>query len=253
MRVSVRLRSSAPIYYLFSRQPKYRNLRFRAGFTEVVIEGFPRSGNSWLFNVVQFLYPDLHIAHHMHSIVPIQMALRNRLPAYCLIRNPLDSIASFAAFISENGPRRKDSEHFERNIGQSIQQYLAFHSKLLGVFQSDRRNGIRLVQFDRIFSDRGVSAEEVDKVLMCLASDFGQSDHFAGLENLMKEVKKRHEDYNAAHGIDLLQSVLPNAKKQELRLIVRNTIERSPALFAKFECATQLFSSLTANELHSNK
>jgi len=63
--------------------------------SELVIEGFPRSGNT--FAVVAFQSAqkrNVKIAHHLHVPAQIIRAVNMNIPALVLIRNPSDSIAS---------------------------------------------------------------------------------------------------------------------------------------------------------------
>ena len=63
--------------------------------TEIVIEGYPRSGNT--FAVVAFrLAQDrkIEIAHHLHAAAQIKRAARLDVPAIVLIREPSEAILS---------------------------------------------------------------------------------------------------------------------------------------------------------------
>lgn len=63
--------------------------------TQLVIEGFPRSGNS--FSVFAFSNAgagNLSIAHHVHSPSQIISAAKFHLPAILLIRPPRDAVAA---------------------------------------------------------------------------------------------------------------------------------------------------------------
>ena len=68
--------------------------------TELVIEGFPRSGNS--FSVFAFSNGGadaLKLAHHVHSPSQLLLAARYQLPAVLLIRAPDDAAAAGLAKI----------------------------------------------------------------------------------------------------------------------------------------------------------
>ncbi|MGN6681475.1 MAG: hypothetical protein ACTHKL_27220 [Streptosporangiaceae bacterium] len=63
--------------------------------TEIVIEGFPRSGNT--FAVVAFRLAQgrgIKMAHHLHAAAQIKRASRLDVPAILLIRKPADAILS---------------------------------------------------------------------------------------------------------------------------------------------------------------
>lgn len=64
--------------------------------TEVVIEGHPRSANS--FSVVAFEVAQgrrMRIAHHTHAPGHLLAAVRARVPAIALIRDPRDAVLEF--------------------------------------------------------------------------------------------------------------------------------------------------------------
>jgi hypothetical protein len=63
--------------------------------TEIVIEGFPRSGNT--FAVVAFRFAQdrqLKMAHHLHAAAQIKRAAQLHIPAIVLIREPSEAILS---------------------------------------------------------------------------------------------------------------------------------------------------------------
>lgn len=69
--------------------------------TELVLEGFPRCGNS--FSVFAFLNSGaggMHIAHHVHSPSQIISAARYGIPAVLLIREPRSAAAAGVAKIA---------------------------------------------------------------------------------------------------------------------------------------------------------
>jgi hypothetical protein len=63
--------------------------------TEIVIEGYPRSGNT--FAVVAFRLAqgrEIEIAHHLHAAAQVKRAARLDVPAIVLIREPSEAILS---------------------------------------------------------------------------------------------------------------------------------------------------------------
>jgi hypothetical protein len=63
--------------------------------TEIVIEGYPRSANT--FTVVAFRLAqgrEIQIAHHLHAAAQIKRAVRLGVPAIVLIREPSEAILS---------------------------------------------------------------------------------------------------------------------------------------------------------------
>ena len=73
--------------------------------TDIVIDGFWRSGNH--FAVHAFLFSQkkqMVVAHHFHASAQIKMAVKLNIPAIILIRNPYDCIASSLVFDPNKNP-----------------------------------------------------------------------------------------------------------------------------------------------------
>jgi hypothetical protein len=65
--------------------------------TDIVIEGYPRSGNTFAY--VSFLLAqrearNLSVAHHVHGLFQIKYAVQRNIPIMVIIRNPEDAILS---------------------------------------------------------------------------------------------------------------------------------------------------------------
>ena len=65
--------------------------------TDICIGGYPRSGNTFTTVLLSELTKnEIQIAHHTHSIANLKLALKYNVPTLVLIRDPLDSLASWA-------------------------------------------------------------------------------------------------------------------------------------------------------------
>jgi hypothetical protein len=87
--------------------------------TEVVIEGFPRCGNT--FAVIAFLEAqqrEVKIAHHLHVPAQIRFSARNGIPTLVLIRDPLEAVSSLIVRHPERTPKGclAGYERFYRSI-----------------------------------------------------------------------------------------------------------------------------------------
>jgi len=79
---------------LYGVLAKNRALLLRKS-SQICIEGFPRSANTFVYMLVKESSIDrLKIAHHMHCTAQLKMALKWGIPAILLIRNPIDAIVS---------------------------------------------------------------------------------------------------------------------------------------------------------------
>ncbi|MDY7021830.1 MAG: hypothetical protein SWJ54_10795 [Cyanobacteriota bacterium] len=66
--------------------------------TDLCIEGFPRSANSFTFNILKQANPDCKIVSHSHQIDNIKLAVAYGIPTIILIRSPIQAVASFCVF-----------------------------------------------------------------------------------------------------------------------------------------------------------
>ena len=96
--------------------------------TEIVIEGFPGSANS--FSVLAFKMSqnrDVNIAHHMHDPSQIIAAVKIGIPAIALIRLPEDAILSYIVRFSSFA----DEQQVIELINNQLKKYIDFYQKIL--------------------------------------------------------------------------------------------------------------------------
>ena len=86
--------------------------------TDLLIDGYPRSGNTYCFAKFKFLNPKLNIASHRHEFGHIYSALKRKIPVVVVVRDPLDSISSFIV-------RESVSTSF------ALRYYIYFYNKVL--------------------------------------------------------------------------------------------------------------------------
>ena len=60
--------------------------------TDLCIEGYQSSGNSFSFGILRHASSKLRIAHHCHSVANLRLALDYGVPTVCLIRDPKSAI-----------------------------------------------------------------------------------------------------------------------------------------------------------------
>ena len=107
--------------------------------TEIVIEGFPRSANSFAvaaFARAQGRKPN--IAHHVHAPAQVVAAARAGVPTIVLIRNPEDAALEYVI--------KKPAI----TIGQALRGYARFYQPLLRI-----RSGFVVGVFDEVTKDFG--------------------------------------------------------------------------------------------------
>jgi hypothetical protein len=91
--------------------------------TELLIEGFPRSGNS--FAVAAFTMAQgrpVAVAHHVHAPAHVIAAVRANVPALVVIRDPAEAIPTFAV---------RHPEDPEISMRQALRGYVRFYAPLV--------------------------------------------------------------------------------------------------------------------------
>lgn len=115
--------------------------------TEIVIEGFPRSANT--FAVVYFDIAQngqVKIAHHLHIEGQLIWAARNNFPGIVLIRNPEDCIRSL--LVRESNA----------TIESSLKRYIKFYENLIPY-----ESNLVIAPFERVITDMAAVIIECNK------------------------------------------------------------------------------------------
>jgi hypothetical protein len=143
--------------------------------TELLVEGFPRSGNSFLVSWIAKANPGVRIASHMHSIAHVHAALRRRVPVVVVIRQPEAALASLALFDGQ------------RPIEQHIERYRRFHV------------GVLAVSDEVLVSPFAVTTGEPERVVEALRPTMARdlvATPPGGVDEVMAEVDRRTVRFN---------------------------------------------------------
>lgn len=94
--------------------------------TDFCLEGYPRSANSYLYFLINFLNPWIKIGGHTHTIANIKYSLKKRVPTFIIIRNPLDAISSFTLRRNET-----TTDTLKNSVALAINDYNSFYTYIL--------------------------------------------------------------------------------------------------------------------------
>lgn len=94
--------------------------------TALVLEGFPRSANTYALAALYDANPDLRglVAHHLHSCRSVIEGVQRGLPVVVLVRAPLEAVASLI------------QRYPDLAAALALRQYVSFHRKVLPVLPS---------------------------------------------------------------------------------------------------------------------
>ncbi|MDB9527390.1 hypothetical protein PN498_15430 [Oscillatoria sp. CS-180] len=146
--------------------------------TAIVIEGYPRSGNSFAFTAFDLAQGNAstRVAHHLHTASVVIAALRQGIPCLILVRNPEDAIISHIIY-SQN-----------LTIRQCLKSYLDFYQPLLKY-----RDQFITAKFEEVISDFGNVIHEVNQKFHTAFTEFDHTQEnvdkcFYVLENSWKDL-----------------------------------------------------------------
>lgn len=146
--------------------------------TDIVIEGYPRSGNTFAFTAFDLAQGEkpVRVSHHLHTSSVVIAAIRKDIPCLILVRNPEDAIISHIIY-SQN-----------LTIRQCLRSYLDFYQPLLKY-----KNHFITAKFEDVISDFGKVTYQVNQKFGTNFSEFNHSQEnvdqcFYILENSWKDL-----------------------------------------------------------------
>ena len=102
-----------PVYRLVSRL-RHREKSVNEN-TDIIIDGFPRSGNTFAVTAFKFAQPGPStVSSHIHAPIEIITAVRRGIPAIVLIRDPEDAAISFMIMLAENVSAKAAFDYYIR-------------------------------------------------------------------------------------------------------------------------------------------
>lgn len=196
--------------------------------TTLVIEGFPRSGNTFAEMAFRMAQPyPVRLAHHLHVPAQIIGGLRLGLPVLLLIRPPDDAILSFVI---------KTGGHL--SLQAALRYYVRFYEALL-----DYREELITVTFDELVSDFGRSIGRLNDQFGTCFSPFThtQSDVNACFDRIDQRFQ-----YTSG-GVDPGSVGRPLAQRQLVKADLRRVLQGTSSLQNVRNRAKGLYAAFAAN------
>jgi hypothetical protein len=185
----------------YSARPKYRDLLVDEG-TKIVIEGFPRSGNT--FAVFAFRHAQRHdvpIAHHLHAPAQVIRAVELGVPAVVLVRDPLEAVPSLIL----RDPRF--------SMGIALRYYVSFYEAV-----AEQRDGYVLATFEDVTRDYGAVIERVNARFDTGFAPFEHTeDNVARVFSLIEESHRAKRRNKVVEEEIAIPSAAKSAPKGELK------------------------------------
>lgn len=186
-----------PLYQLQGKQSDLATCKH----TDIVIEGYPRSANS--FSVGAFRSTQIKpvcIAHHLHSPAQIIRGVRLKKPTLLLIRSPYDAVISYQSLALQAMEfQGKADRKVDINISQSLKHWIKFYSRVLsyregfiiGLFSEVTQDFASIIarinaKYNTKFSLFSHSSESVNNVHISLGYHAGPSARRDELKELVQ-------------------------------------------------------------------
>lgn len=188
--------------------------------TDLVLEGYPRSGNTWLRNAILYKKKDISISSHMHYPSSIRLAIKRNIPCIILLRNPLDSISSLMI---------RDKTY---DIKTAIDYYIFFYEN----FTYYKNSNVILLDFDLVVNNINLCFKILNdkfNLNLCLFSEKNDLSQFKSFLEKREKDKYSLEEQNLVIG-------LPSSSREKMKKNISSKILKNK----NFEKANQLFLKL---------
>lgn len=189
-------------YTVYPLKTKNKKLCFNRS-TELVIEGFPRSANT--YSVVAFEMAQtrkVKIAHHLHVPAQIMKAVKNNIPVIVLIREPVEAVSSLLV------------RHPHLNMKMCFKEYIGFYDSIYKY-----RGKYVVGEFSEVISNfQSVIQEVNDKFNTCFEIINGAEKH---VEAVFYNVEKINDEENGS----MSQVARPSEYKNNLKKVVLKEME----------------------------
>ena len=193
-----------PLLHLI-RSPR-RHLHVRRD-TEIVIEGYPRSANT--FAVAAFLVAQerpVKIARHLHAPAQVIQAVRWGIPTIVLIRNPEDAVLSLLVREPWISAR------------QALVDYVRFYRKIQPYYSH-----FVLATFEEVTRDFGAIIEKVNEKFGTNFSNFVHIDE--NVEKVMRIVEEMDKEDQQKANVTETTVARPSKIKNRLKEMRRKDLE----------------------------
>lgn len=176
--------------------------------TDVCIEGFPRSANTFAYHAFRQANPEAAIAHHLHAPMQVVRAAALGVPCAVLIRPPLEAISSLVIF-------RDGRLH----PALATRAYLDFYGHVEEV-----RDSVALCGFAEVLADPAVVARRLNAA-------FGTSFAADPLDERERaELAATIERYDRHRKPDVRRYTVPRPEKEALKPDARRLVAADPRL-----------------------
>lgn len=179
--------------------------RFCTSSTNLCVEGFESSANTFAFNVLYCLHPNLDFARHKHVVANLKRAVDYEVPTVILFRDPDDCIPSVVV-------------RFRPSLCEAIQRYLMFYRYVVEEMKPD----VLLVSFEDMTQETVPTVKRISS----FANLDVDPDHLNGVE---ERAKNRIRRRTRKRSNTTEQISLPRENREQKKKEVRDKLIQHPS------------------------
>lgn len=192
--------------------------------TEIVIEGYPRSGNTFASSAFRLAQNrPVKIAYRLHAPTQLISAVKMKIPAIALIRQPEDAVLSWAIHRSH------------LTLEQALKGYISFHEAILPY-----GNYFVIADFDMVVNDFGTIIRAVNQKF---GTDFQEFRHTE--ENVQKCFTIIDDFYRGAGQGQIPTKIVarPSKERNHKKALLRQELQEPHLESLKFR-ANELYQQI---------
>ncbi len=182
--------------------------------TQLYFDGYPRSGNTFGVHLIRSLWPKMNIVDHFHAIAPLKVAIKRKVPAFILFRDPENAITS--AYIKYHALRNKKFSMTE--INTNLLKSMMDDYKLYYQWVLNNKADISLIDFK-------VLVKKPDEVMLRINEKLPQQ-YSLNKEDLIERVN--HSIDKPFGSKDKLGASLPTKEKDEAKNQLKTYLTELP-------------------------
>lgn len=201
------------IWYHLYRKRRGVKVNWFNKATELFIDGYPRSANTFTRHLTRNIWPEMEVVHHFHVAAPLKIALQKQLPIFVLLREPAGAISSYYLkhFTLRNQQLSKEID--EQILEAQIVDYVNYYRYVLSV-----RDQIEIIAFEEITGTPAKTMQRINEAI--------PPGRRLKVEELEKEVERvRQLPFGAK---SRLGASLPTKEKEERKKPLQEAIRKHP-------------------------
>jgi hypothetical protein len=203
--------------YRLTRSNKTHKLISKA--TDIVIEGFPRSANTFAVQAFQLAQPHpVNLAHHLHNPIQVILGVAYHVPILVLVRQPEEAVLSLLI-------RRP-----ALNPIQALQQYLFFYERILPY-----RDQVVIGTFEQVTGDFGGVIRRLNQRYQTSFTEFQHTE--TNVAHCFEEIENFNRRFFGSGQVAETHVARPSAVRERTKEALRDQLHKPSLQAIRRQCA----------------